>query len=83
MKVKVCIGTSCHLMGAQNLISMVRKLQENQDLNVELEVAECLNHCSDAPAVEVEGEIYLPSTPKELKEIIEKRAQKQNHKRGG
>ena len=70
MKVKVCIGTPCHLMGAQNLVSALEKYKSKHEVELEIEAVNCLDNCNQAPAVEVAGEVYAPATPQELIEIV-------------
>ncbi|TDX51323.1 NAD(P)H-dependent oxidoreductase subunit E [Orenia marismortui] len=70
IKVKVCIGTPCHLMGAQNLIDAVNKFNKKSNADIEIEAVSCLDECKGAPAVQVDGEIYAPTTPKELIDLI-------------
>ncbi|GAB6099690.1 hypothetical protein JCM16358_15690 [Halanaerocella petrolearia] len=70
MKLKVCVGTPCHLMGAQNLISAAEEIKEKEDINLEIEAVNCLDKCNTAPAVELEGKVYAPSKPQELIDLI-------------
>ncbi|AGB40060.1 NADH:ubiquinone oxidoreductase 24 kD subunit [Halobacteroides halobius DSM 5150] len=73
MKLKVCIGTPCHLMGAQNLISAVKEFSHKKTIKLDIEAVNCLDNCKQAPAVELDGKVYAPSTPQELIELIENR----------
>ena len=78
MKIKICIGTPCHLMGAQNLISAVERYQQKNDLNLDIEAVSCLDQCEEAPAVEIDGQIHAPATPQELIDLIANSLPSQN-----
>lgn len=73
LKVKVCCGTSCYIMGSSELI--------NQDiyngLEVDIEGSTCMNLCKDGdkrpPYVAIEGKVYSRVTPDSLKELIKER----------
>ncbi|MBP7653388.1 NAD(P)H-dependent oxidoreductase subunit E [Candidatus Dependentiae bacterium] len=60
MKIKVCLGTCCHLLGNYEIIEVLEKTAKN-NINIEFSGATCLNHCRDSelkpPFVEIDGEI--------------------------
>ncbi len=73
IKVKVCCGTSCYIMGSSELIST-----DFYDLTkVEVEGSTCMNLCKESnkrpPYVSVDGEVYSRVTPESLKKIIEEK----------
>lgn len=55
LEVHVCLGTSCHLRGAERvaeeLVSLVRELGLHQE--VQVKGAFCLQHCSEGVSVKV------------------------------
>lgn len=73
IKVKVCCGTSCYIMGSSELIST-----DCYDLTqVDIEGSTCMNLCKESskrpPYVLVDGEVYSRVTPESLKEIIKEK----------
>ncbi|QEN03194.1 hypothetical protein EW093_00235 [Thiospirochaeta perfilievii] len=71
IKVKVCCGTSCYIMGASELIEM----DMNKFKSVELEGTTCMNLCQDIdkrpPYIKINGKVYSEVTPKKLTELLE------------
>jgi len=65
MEVMVCVGSSCHLKGAENVIKLFQELiqQERVSRQVVLKGSFCLNKCSDAGVTVKIGEEYLKTTP--------------------
>ncbi len=75
MKIRICLGTCCHLMGGSDLYSFFEEYRKRSDLDFELETPSCLDYCNqaqyDAPIVEVDEKIYDKVTIEKLKEILE------------
>lgn len=71
IKVKVCCGTSCYIMGSSDLIVMDLSRHEN----VELEGTTCMNLCKNSekrpPYVTINGVLHAQVTPTKLLELIE------------
>ncbi len=70
IKVRVCVGTPCHLMGSQELIRDLKKFKKEKKVDLEIEAVNCLECCDKAPAVEINGEVYAPVTSKDLISLI-------------
>lgn len=84
MKVTICMGSRCTLMGANAILDAVEYLQNNlcgpdSELcsaeNLEVEFANCLNYCKmhnneSSPVVIVDDEIMLKATAQEVSEKI-------------
>lgn len=84
MKVTICMGARCTLMGANAILDAVEYLQDNlcgpdSELcsaeNLEVEFANCLNYCKihnneASPVVIVDDEIMLKATAQEVSEKI-------------
>ncbi|MBM4149161.1 MAG: 4Fe-4S dicluster domain-containing protein [Lentisphaerae bacterium] len=75
--VKVCIGTACHVKGAENLHAAFHrhlKLADGEDtdagLNFTLEKVACLGCCMLAPAVQIDNAIYGPVDPTQAGAVI-------------
>ncbi|MBR5228029.1 MAG: NADH-quinone oxidoreductase subunit NuoE [Clostridia bacterium] len=74
--IQVCLGTACHVQGAQTLFDLVKEKlgiedgQTTEDGLFSLEGVRCLGACGLAPAIVVNSEVYGKVTPKKLEEII-------------
>ncbi len=75
MKIRICLGTCCHLMGGSDLYSYFEEHCEKNGRDFELETPSCLDYCNradyEAPIVEVDGEIYDRVTVEKFKKILE------------
>jgi len=76
IKVQVCIGTPCHLMGSQNLIEAVQDFNKKTEIDIDVEAVNCLDRCKGAPAVRINDEIYAPTRPKDLIDLIKDKLDK-------
>ena len=78
IRVKICLGTTCYVMGASELQSLAQQLPEDLKGAVSVEGATCLGHCKDriygkAPYAVVDGTVVSGATPEILVECIRKR----------
>lgn len=66
MKVKVCIGSACHVKGSYNVISRLQHLLEENQLSgqVEIEPVFCLGNCVNAVSVQID-DLPVQSVSKE------------------
>lgn len=76
--VKVCVGTACHVKGADlvyDSLKRVMKLEGENDTDTEgnftLEKVSCLGCCSLAPAVQIDDVTYGHVTPGTSKDILD------------
>ncbi len=73
--VTVCLGTTCHLMGASHLQSLSNELSEIQSQHVEIQWKRCLGYCNSnpgkAPFVIIDGEVISEATLPKIAEKIE------------
>lgn len=76
--VKVCLGTTCFVMGSSNLQSLTEIVREKYGEAVEVEGSPCLGVCSTnwefskAPYVKVNNEIVQEATVEKVLEEIER-----------
>ncbi|MCQ2735619.1 MAG: NAD(P)H-dependent oxidoreductase subunit E [bacterium] len=63
MKITVCIGSSCHLKGARQVVEQLQWLINKNSLKdkVELGGAFCMGKCQQGVCVTVDGEIHSVS----------------------
>lgn len=74
IKVKICMGTHCTMMGNLNLQEDLESLQLEYPEQIEIEAVKCLKHCeaNGAPVVEINGEIIVNArSQKVVSKIIE------------
>lgn len=76
--VRVCLGTSCFLRGAQDLLhSLIKKLEAmDMEADVEVKASFCMEQCDRGPSVIVNGKLIEKCTLEKAIEAI-KEAEKQ------
>lgn len=75
LKIEVCVGSACYLLGAQDLIEMIEGLPEDIKANIDLRGSSCLKACGKGPNIKVNGELISGVTPEKLMEIIKHNSQ--------
>jgi len=83
MKVKVCVGSNCTLLGSMNILDQIDDLKEiiSEDLDnyndeeLEVEVVKCLGFCKEtnekvAPIVVIDDEPMFNATGQTVMEKI-------------
>jgi NADH-quinone oxidoreductase subunit E len=78
-EIKVCLGTTCHLKGGENLAEAceralhVERGQTTEDMRFTLDTVKCVGACSEAPVVMVDkdylGQASLLSLKQHLKKL--------------
>ena len=63
MKIKVCIGSSCHLKGARQVVEQLQYFIAENNLKDEIELAGtfCIGNCQAGVNVTVDGELFSVS----------------------
>ena len=75
-QVKVCLGTACHVRGADRIGKEVgRKLgigpgETSEDGEFSLETVMCLGCCAIGPVVVIDGKYYSQVTPAKVESIL-------------
>lgn len=72
MDIQICIGSSCHLRGSQEVIQKLEKLCEENDVEVqiELEGSFCMGVCSKGVSVRVNKEDIYHVIPEDVEEFF-------------
>jgi len=76
-KIRVCLGTACHVQGGQQLSREIQKIlgigpgEITPDGRFDLEEVACLGCCAQASVVEINGRIYGKMTPEKLRQVLE------------
>ena len=73
MKIKVCIGSSCHLKGSRQVVSELQQLvtQNNLKEDIDLSGVFCMGTCQEGVCVTVDEEKFS-LTPETTKAFFEK-----------
>ncbi len=60
MKIKVCIGSSCHLKGSKPVVEKLRELIQKNTLQDKVDLAGefCMSKCQDGVCVSIDGEVH-------------------------
>ena len=77
---ELCTGTSCHLMGAQDLALVLEELNEKLAEKIEIVYHTCLGQCGRGPNVIINGRFWAGITPPELKREILREIEKTKEK---
>lgn len=74
--INVCIGTACHVKGAQRVLDVLRELldvgvgETTEDERFTLQGVRCIGACGLAPAMMIDGEVYGRLDRKRIEEIV-------------
>lgn len=73
VKIKVCIGSSCHIKGSRQVVEELQYLinEHNVKENVELGGTFCMGRCQDGVCVTVNDEFFSVS-PATVADFFEK-----------
>lgn len=60
IKLRVCVGTSCHLKGSYNIVMTFQQLMEEYNMHdkIDMQVAFCMGNCQDGVCVTLDEEIF-------------------------
>ncbi|OGH97974.1 MAG: hypothetical protein A2287_10735 [Candidatus Melainabacteria bacterium RIFOXYA12_FULL_32_12] len=78
MKVKICVGSSCYLKGAEKIIQHLQSVINELDINADIELAGafCLGNCGDGIAISINDNIKHITTPEEAETLLKEIAKK-------
>lgn len=77
-KIHICMGTACHVRGAQRVLDTVqdatgiRPGETDLDLKFSLETVNCLGCCALGPVLEINGKTHGKMTPAETADVLER-----------
>ena len=73
--VQICVGSSCHLKGSQEIVTLMQKAVEeyNLDGDVVLMGSFCVGKCNrEGVTVQINDDIHVGITPQNFKEFFKK-----------
>ncbi|MCR4443466.1 MAG: NAD(P)H-dependent oxidoreductase subunit E [Peptococcaceae bacterium] len=74
--IHVCMGTACHVRGAQRVLDAVQDLtgikpgETDLDLKFSLETVNCLGCCALGPVVEIDGKTHGKMAPAMVADVL-------------
>ncbi len=74
MLVRICVGSSCHLKGAPQVIAAFQDILARRPelaARVELGACYCQDRCQEGVIVSVDGKVYCRVTPGMVESILE------------
>ena len=77
VKVEICIGSSCHVEGAGQVLDTFREQLKEKNLGDKVELAGkfCIGKCTEGVCVTVDGELFSVE-PKSAKKFFEKEVER-------
>ncbi|HHY97341.1 MAG TPA: (2Fe-2S) ferredoxin domain-containing protein [Firmicutes bacterium] len=75
LNVSVCVGSSCHLRGAYDVIRALQDLIRTYGLSdkIDLSATFCLGHCTEGVTVKIGETIVTSVTPQIVERIFEEK----------
>ena len=73
--VQICVGSSCHLKGSQQIVELMQKAVEeyNLDGDVVLVGSFCAGKCNrEGVTVQINDDVHVGITPQNFKEFFKK-----------
>ena len=71
--VQICVGSSCHLKGSQQIVELMQKAVEERQLDGEVVLVGsfCIGKCNrDGVMVQVNDDVHVGVTPQNFKEFF-------------
>lgn len=73
MDIYVCVGSSCHLKGSYDVISIFQKcIQKYKKENITLKASFCMGHCTDGVSVRFGDEFVEGVSTENAEDIFKK-----------
>ncbi len=73
IELEICQGTSCHLLGSQELLEAVEALPDERRAAIELRRVGCLKSCRQGPNIRLDGVILSGLTADQLFGLLEEK----------
>jgi NADH-quinone oxidoreductase subunit E len=75
-EIHICVGTACHVRGAQRVLDTVQDLtgikpgETDLELKFSLETVNCLGCCALGPVLEIDGKTHGKMTPSQTADAL-------------
>ncbi|MBQ2718233.1 MAG: (2Fe-2S) ferredoxin domain-containing protein [Clostridia bacterium] len=73
--VQICVGSSCHLKGSQEIVELLQKAVKDYNLEDEVVLSGsfCMGKCNrEGVSVQINDDIHVGVTPQNFKEFFNK-----------
>lgn len=70
LMVKVCAGTSCHLLGNQAIMDVLENMPAFLRKQVEIGYTSCLGHCGQGPCITIGDKLIEHASPEKVLAVI-------------
>ncbi len=73
MIIQICVGSSCHLKGSEQVVSMFQKAIEENNLDSEITLAGsfCIGKCNrEGVTIQIDDDVFTGVTPENFKEFF-------------
>lgn len=71
LTLEICTGTSCYMLGSQDLLDAIEGLAPNKRARINLLEVACFHECGKGPNVKLNGTLEFGMTPERLVSLIE------------
>jgi NADH:ubiquinone oxidoreductase subunit E len=73
MKITICVGSTCHLLGSKRVVDRFKELVEENNLTDKIELAGkfCMGKCGEGVSVMVDDALFSVK-PEEVDEFFKK-----------
>lgn len=60
MKIRICVGSTCHLLGSKRVADRFKELvaENNLDIQVDLTGEFCMGKCGEGVSVSIDGNVF-------------------------
>lgn len=70
IKVEICAGTSCHLLGNQVIIDALENMPEFWQKQIRLGYRSCLGNCGRGPCVTIGEQVLEQASPEKVLAVL-------------
>lgn len=73
VEIRICVGGSCHLRGARDVIGELNRLIISNDVvdNIQMEARSCMDNCLSGSCMEINGKKYTNVSVAFVQELFE------------
>lgn len=70
LKIEVCAGTSCHLLGNQAIIDALESMPVSWQKQIRLGYRSCLGNCGRGPCVTIGEQLLEQASPEKVLAVV-------------
>jgi NADH:ubiquinone oxidoreductase subunit E len=74
MNVQICVGSSCHLTGSEQIVTLFQKAVEERNLGDKITLAGsfCIGRCNrEGVTIQVDDDVFTGVTPANFEQFFE------------